>query len=215
MMGILSPRYIAGTHGNDFFIVFCIGLLLLSFDHQRRDENSRIDEVIRSLPLSNLDLIGGRLIGNIVVIGVPMLGFLFLMVSYGVIAEYFSFKFGTLIEPLSVFSFIFLDAILNFVFFGSLVVLLALVMKSRFLALLISILVLFGFFWFVIGYRLMCLVLCNLFQEAPYFPLNSPLRSSLARLCAIELPSYCLLRDSFLLRLRSLGERQPQSRRRC
>ena len=147
MMGILSPRYIAGTHGDDFCIVFCIVLLLFSFDHLRRDENSRIDEVIRSLPVSNLDLIVGRLIGNIVVIGVPMLCFLFLMVSYGVIAEYFSFKFGTLIEPLSVFSFIFLDAIPNFVFFGSLVVLLALVLKSRFLALLISMLVLFGFFW--------------------------------------------------------------------
>ena len=147
MLGILSPLYIAGTHGDDFFLVFCIGLLLISVDHHRRDEDNRIGEVVRSLPVSNFDLLLGRLIGNIAVIGIPILCFIFLVLSYGLIAEIFSFGLGTTIEPLSVFSFVLLDVIPNLAFFGSLVILLSLVLKSRILAFTITIVSLFGLFW--------------------------------------------------------------------
>lgn len=147
MLGILSPLYVAGTHGDDFFLVFCIGLLLISVDHERRDEYNRIGEVVRTRPVSNFDILLGRLIANILVIALPMLCFLLLVLSYGLIAETFSFGLGTRIEPLSVFSFVVLDIIPNFAFFGSLVILLALVLKSRLLALAITLVSLFGLFW--------------------------------------------------------------------
>lgn len=147
MLGILSPLYIAGTHGDDFFSVFCIGLLLISIDNLRRDEDYRIGEVVRTLPVSNFDLLAGRLIGNVAVIGIPMLCFLFLIYFCGVVAETFGLDLGTRIEPISVLSFVVLDIIPNFAFFGSLVILLALVLKSRLVALTVTLVSLFGLFW--------------------------------------------------------------------
>ena len=148
MLGILSPKYVAGTQGDNFLIVLCTALIAISFDQQHRLETIRIGEVINSRPVSNFELIAGQLIGHIVLIGVPMLCFLFFIVFYGVASEYFSFRLGTRIELVSVFSFIVFDAIPNFAFFGSLSVLLAVILKSRILVLLISLSFLFGVFRF-------------------------------------------------------------------
>ena len=148
MLGVISPRYIMSLLGGSFLVLYCIGVLVLTFDQIKRDAICRIHEVVSSKPASNLELFLGRLLGVSLTMAVPMLLFLFAIVIYGVIAEMFSIPFGEPVEIWSVISFTFLDIVPNFLFFGSLVVLFSSLFKSRLLALLLTLCCLFTLFWF-------------------------------------------------------------------
>lgn len=147
MLGVISPRYIMSLLSGSFLSLFCVGVLLLTFDQLKRDERSRIHEVISSKPVSNFNLFTGRLLGVSITMVIPMLFFLFSIVIYGVIADTFSFQFGGPVELWSVVSFIFLDIVPNFLFFGSMVILCSSLFKSRLLAIVLALCCLFGLFW--------------------------------------------------------------------
>lgn len=147
MLGIISPRYILSLLGGSFIGLFCIGVLLLTFDQIKRDEMNRIHEVVGSKPLSNFELFSGRLMGVSLMMAIPMLFVLFSMIVYGMIAQTFSIPFGEPVELWSVTSFVILDIFPNFLFFGSLVLLFASLFKSRLLALLLTFCFLVLLFW--------------------------------------------------------------------
>ena len=146
-LGVISPRYILSLLGANFIGSFCVGVLLLTFDQVNRDETCRIHEVVSSKPASTVEQSIGRLLGVSMTMAIPMLIFLFAILSYGVVSEIFSFRFGEPVELWSVISFIVLDIVPNFLFFGSLLVLLSSLFKSRLLALLLTVGCLFGLFW--------------------------------------------------------------------
>ena len=147
MLGVISPRYIMSLLGGSFLALFCTGVLLLTFDQVKRDKICRIHEVVSSKPVSNVELYLGRLLGVSVIMTIPMLFVLFSSVIYGFVAETFSIKFGEPVEFWSVISFIFLDIVPNFLFFGSLVILFSTLSKSRLLALLFTLGCLYVLFW--------------------------------------------------------------------
>ncbi|MYI77850.1 MAG: hypothetical protein F4077_08900 [Gammaproteobacteria bacterium] len=147
LQGIISPRYIMSLLSGSFVVLFSIGVLVLVFDLLRRDETSRIQEVISSKPVRNLDFLTGRLVGVMLTMSIPMIGFLFAMVVYGVIAETFSLPIGQPVVFWSVVSFIVLDIIPNFAFFGSLAILISLISKSRLVAIFLSAFALGTLFW--------------------------------------------------------------------
>ena len=147
MLGIISPRYILSLLGGSFIGLFCIGVLLLTFDQIKRDEMNRIHEVVGSKPLSNFESFLGRLTGVSLMMAIPILFVLFSMLIYGMIAETFSIPFGEPVELWSVTSFVILDIFPNFLFFGSLVLLFASLFKSRLLALLVTFSFLVLVFW--------------------------------------------------------------------
>lgn len=147
MLGIISPRYILSLLGGSFIGLFCIGVLLLTFDQIKRDEMNRIHEVVGSKPLSNFELFLGRLTGVSLMMAIPMLFVLFSMIVYGMIAQTFSIPFGEPVELWSVISFVILDIFPNFLFFGSLVLLFASLFKSRLIALLMTFSILVLVFW--------------------------------------------------------------------
>ena len=147
MLGIISPRYILSLLGGSFIGLFCIGVLLLTFDQIKRDEMNRIHEVVGTKPLSNFELFLGRLTGVSLMMAIPMLFVLFSMIVYGMIAQTFSIPFGEPVELWSVTSFVILDIFPNFLFFGSLVLLFASLFKSRLLALLLTFCFLVLLFW--------------------------------------------------------------------
>lgn len=148
MLGVISPRYIMSLLGGSFLVLFCIGVLLLAFDHVKRDEITRIHEVMDCKPINSVEFYFGRLLGISLTMGIPIFVFLFSIVFYGFVAETFSFKFGEPIEFWSVASFLFLDTFPNFLFFGSLVILFSSLFKSRILAILLTLSCLFTLFWF-------------------------------------------------------------------
>lgn len=148
MLGVISPRYVMSLLGDGFLAMFCAGVLLLTFDHVKRDETTRIHEVVNSKPVNNIDLYLGRLLGVSLTMTIPMFVFLFSILFYGILAEIFTFKFGEPVELWSIVSFLFLDLFPNFLFFGSLVVLVSSMFKSRLLALLLTLSCLFVLVWF-------------------------------------------------------------------
>lgn len=147
MLGVISPRYIISLLGGSFLALFCTGVLLLTFDQVKRDEINRVHEVICAKPISNFELFLGRLVGVIATLATPVLFCLFSVVTYGIVAETFSFQVGEPIEVWSVVSFAFFDIVPNFLFFGSLLILLNSAFKSRLLALILALFCLIGTFW--------------------------------------------------------------------
>lgn len=148
MLSVISPRYIMSLLSGSFVALFCIGVLLLTFDQFKRDKIVRIHEVMSSKPVNDLELLTGRLLGVSVTISIPMLMFLFSIVTYGIFADIFDLKFGEPVEIWSVGSFVLLDIFPNFLLFGSLAILLSSLLKSRLLALLLTLSCLFALFWF-------------------------------------------------------------------
>lgn len=147
MLSVISPRYIMSFLGGSFIALFCLGVFLLTFDQIKRDEITRIHEVMNAKPVTDIELLSGRLLGVAITLAVPMIVFLVTIMIYGLIADLFSIKFGEPIELWSIVSFVLLDIGPNFVFFGSLVIVLSLLLKSRLLALLLTSGCLFTFFW--------------------------------------------------------------------
>lgn len=147
MQGIISPRYIMSLLSGSFVALFSIGVLTLVFDLLRRDETNRIHEVISSKPVRNIDFLTGRLLGVMMTMSIPMTFFLVGIVVYGVIAEIFSISLGQPIVLSSVVSFMLLDIIPNFAFFGSLAILISTLSKSRLLAIFVTTFGLGTLFW--------------------------------------------------------------------
>ena len=147
MLGVISPRYIIPLLGGSFLVLFCTGVLLLTFDHVKRDEITRIHEVVDCKPIDSIVFYFGRLLGVLMTMGIPIFIFLFSIVFFGTVAETFSFKFGEPIEIWSVVSFLVLDTAPNFLFFGSLVILFSSLFKSRLLAILLTLSCLITLFW--------------------------------------------------------------------
>lgn len=147
LLGFISPRYFVCILGDSFVFLTCLGVILFAFDVFRRDRSERIYEVIYSKPISDLEWCVGRVISLIMVVGIPILILLTLFLSYGLMSELFSIPFGEPIEPWSMVSLIILDLIPNLVLFCSITLFLILSLKSRLLALIISLFCVFGLFW--------------------------------------------------------------------
>ena len=147
MLGVVSPRYIMSLLSGSFLALFCAGLLIQIFDQLNRDEINRIREVMLSKPISNFELFIGRLIGVTILLAVPLLLFLALIITYGMLAELFSFQVGEPVEVWSVVSFSLFDIVPNFLIFGSFLILLNSIFKSRLLALSLTLACLVGTFW--------------------------------------------------------------------
>lgn len=147
MLGIISPRYIMSLLSSSFVALFCVGVLVLTFDLVRRDETNRIQEVISTKPVRNFEFLAGRMLGVMMTMSIPMICFLVVMVVYGIIAETFSLSFGQPIILWSVVSFVVLDIVPNFAFFGSLAILITAISKSRLVALLFTAFGLATLFW--------------------------------------------------------------------
>ena len=147
MFGVISPRYFASLLGSSFLALFCLGVLILAFDMEARDENSRIQEVIASKPVDSFDFFFGRLFGIFTLMGIPMVSIVFLSVVWGGISEIFSIPFGEPVEIWSVVSFLVLDILPNFIFYGFLVLFLASFVRPRFLALFLVVFCVYGMQW--------------------------------------------------------------------
>ena len=147
MQGVISPRYIMSLLSGSFLALFSVGVLVLVFDLLRRDETSRIQEVIWVKPVRNLDFLVGRLLGVMMTMSIPMLSFLAAMVVYGAIADALSLSIGQPIVLSSVMSFVLLDVVPNFAFFGSLAILISALSKSRLVAIFFTAFCLGSLFW--------------------------------------------------------------------
>ncbi len=143
--GLIGPRFTIAEMGGTMLFWFSVGVIFLAFDMRFRDSRDRMTEVLDKQPPSDVEMILGRLLGIVVLLAIPACSVVLLMFCYGMVAEAFSLALGTPMEPVSVFAFIVWDIIPNLVLWGSVTVLLAYLLKFRFLAICVA-LVLLGSF---------------------------------------------------------------------
>lgn len=143
----VTARYMLPSLMNNFIAVFSIGFIFLAFDIRARDVQNRIADVIDTIPASNVEIIIGRLAGIFLCLFIPCVGFLAVLAGYESISGLFESRSRLDIPPLWVMSLITWNLIPNLLFYGSLVVLFSILLRSRLLTAIFAAGVLSGFFW--------------------------------------------------------------------
>ncbi|HXV76173.1 MAG TPA: ABC transporter permease, partial [Candidatus Polarisedimenticolaceae bacterium] len=140
-----NPRYFIGNFGGFLMLIFVVGLIFLAFDVRARDRRERIDEVVDTTPVSNLEFVLGRALGILLAVWLPMS--LITLALAGVV-----WAVGAPIEPVSLAAFLFLMMIPGFLFSIGLVFLVTIVVRTRLLAaiasaILLTLLFVAGIWW--------------------------------------------------------------------
>ena len=127
-----APRFAMSAAGMLLLLAFLFGTIFLAFDVLARDRRERMVEVLDTRPVSNVELLLGRILG---IVGTAFLAALVLVVllqAFGSIAG----ALGAPTEPVQITSlatFLFVDALPLFLAWVSLVVLLAVLLRNRIL----------------------------------------------------------------------------------
>ena len=145
--GLTGPHFAILHIGRLALLSFTVGIVFLAFDIRQRDVRERIGESIDVRPMSNFELITGRLFGVVLLLAIPVVTLITLMCVYGIIAEIFNFGFGSAIDPISVAAFLVWDVAPNLLFWGALTMLIAVLVRYRAVTVLIMLLLLLGYYY--------------------------------------------------------------------
>ena len=143
------PRFIVGDSASQFIGLFVLAIIFLAFDIRARDVQDRISGIIDAKPISNLELVVGRLGGIITLLVIPILVFIFLVLLHGAVAGLAGWSFGAPVEIWSVLSFLTWDVVPILAWWGGLVMLLAVVLRNRLLVVLAALGIFALNMWFV------------------------------------------------------------------
>ncbi|MDE0421372.1 MAG: hypothetical protein OXK76_10885 [Gammaproteobacteria bacterium] len=145
--GSFGPRVLVSSIGMTMVIVMVVGMVFLAFDIRSRDQRERMAEVLDARPVGTVNLLAGRLTGLVFVLWLAVAVVMGLIQLLGITAKAFNWWGGDTLEPVSLTSFLLLDAIPVLALWGSLVVLLAVTIRNRLIVVLLA-LGLFGvYFW--------------------------------------------------------------------
>ncbi len=140
--GLIGPRFTIAEMGGTMLLWFSIGVIFLTFDMRFRDTRDRMSEVLDAQPLSDFLMILGRFMGIVVLLAVPAVVVVLVMFGFGLISDVFGLGWATPMVAVSVFAFIVWDIVPNLVLWGSVTVLLAGLLKYRFLVLTVALVLL-------------------------------------------------------------------------
>ena len=110
---------------------FAFGIIFLAFDVRYRDIRERIFEAVDTRPITNFDLLAGRLLGTTLPLLVPAVVIVVAILLHGWLAPVLGWEMGAVVEPVSVFSFLTWDIVPNLVLWGSLTMLVSVILRSR------------------------------------------------------------------------------------
>lgn len=128
---VVAPRFWLPGIGLVVLWVALPCLVFLAFDLRARDERARISQVVDARPVSNIALVGGRLLAVVLVAWLPVLLMAVVLQVGGLIAEANDWRIGVAAEPVSLMTFVFVDAPSTMLFWGALVMLLQTAFSSR------------------------------------------------------------------------------------
>ena len=103
----------------------------MSFDLGNREQRERINDVLDSRPVSNLQLLAGRLAGVIATLAVPMAVAFVLIQGTGWLGQTLDWPVRSTIEPVSLAVFLIADALPALLLWGAAVFLLATALRNR------------------------------------------------------------------------------------
>ncbi|MDE0052906.1 MAG: hypothetical protein OXT64_01435 [Gammaproteobacteria bacterium] len=138
------PRFALPGVGMVSLCVLLIGVVLLAFDIRARDERERISAALDARPIPNIVLLGGRLLGIALTAWLPLAVWALLLQGVGMLDEAVNLASSRVSdiritpEPVSLATFVLLDAPPALLVWGALVMLLAAGLGNRLIAGLVA-----------------------------------------------------------------------------
>ncbi len=133
-----SPRFLVHFFGIAPLWVLLFGMVLLGFDTRHRDQRVGFADVLGSRPFGNLIHLGGQLVALTAIALVVLLLTFAAIQILGAAAQAFDWPFGAPIEPVSLATFLAVEALPALVAWGAAVLLLSVAVRNRLLVLLIA-----------------------------------------------------------------------------
>ncbi|MYF29374.1 MAG: hypothetical protein F4169_11040 [Gammaproteobacteria bacterium] len=146
-LGSFGPKVLVTSIGMIMAGVRLGGMVFLAFEVRSREQRERRADVLDARPIGTVSLLAGRLTGLVLVLWITVVVVMGLIQAIGAMAKAFDWWGGDTLEPVSMVSFLLLDAIPVLALWGSLVILLAVAIRNRLIVALAG-LGLFGLtFW--------------------------------------------------------------------
>lgn len=130
-LGSFGPRVLVTTIGMIMVVVLVVGMVFLAFDIRARDQRERMAEVLDARPIGTICLLAGRLTGLVFVLWLTVAVVMGLIQGIGALSKAFDWWGGDTLEPVTLMSFLILDAVPALAFWGSVVILLAVTIRNR------------------------------------------------------------------------------------
>lgn len=128
---VTSPRFLVGAYGGYLLWLLMGATVFLSFDLGNREQRERISDVLDSRPVSNIQLLAGRLVGVIATLAVPLVASFVLIQGIGTLGQNLDWPVRSTMEPVSLVVFLVADALPALLFWGAAVFLLATALRNR------------------------------------------------------------------------------------
>ncbi len=148
--GAGAPLYLLGNIEPTFWLMYQAAILFLIFDATHQHSRNRIDEVLNSKPVSNLECLTGRVLGIAGLIWLIVAFNLVVMQLFGLVANATDFDFGDRLQLHSLINLLFLDAPTTLVFWGAFIVFLTQVLRFRLLIVPVGMAALLGWYTLVL-----------------------------------------------------------------
>ena len=152
MMGrVAHPRFAMPSLGFLTLWTLLAGIVFLAFDIPVRDQRERVADVLDSRPFANVALMGGRLVAVALAAWLPLAVLAVALQIGGVVVEQLDARAGVPLEPVSLTTFMFLDAPPALLFWGALVIFLATVVRNRLVVVVAALALLAIHFWAILN----------------------------------------------------------------
>ena len=209
-----APRFALPGLGMLSLWMLLVGLVFLAFDIRARDERERMVEVLDARPLRNIAVLVGRLFAVVVVAWIPLVVLALLLQVGGMVVEYQNWPAGVPAEPVSLVTFVFLDAPSALVFWCALVMLLAAALRNRLAVSLVALSLLMVGFWVLFNTPLYLLPVVSGIANfglpgSDILPRGPSLEDLVQRVCVLTLGAGLLTVAAALLPRRDSRSRTP------
>ena len=129
--GVFGPGNIIVQLVQPIALWFTLGIVFLAFDARSRDVRDRIFEAVDSRPVTNLELVAGRLLGTTLLMLVPAVLIIAMILLSGFLVIVAGWELGSLVEAVKALSFLVWDIVPNLILLGALTILLSMVLRFR------------------------------------------------------------------------------------
>ncbi len=144
--GAATPKYLLENIDPTFFLIFQLAALFLVFDAPHRHQRNQIAEVLDAKPVSNFELLVGRVIATAALIWLLVVVVVLIPCLIGLIAAVWGFDFAEPIAIASVLNLLFLDAPTTLLYWCAFAVLLTSILQLR--VAVFAVAAAFMFLWF-------------------------------------------------------------------
>ena len=130
----VAPRFALPGLGFLILWILLIGLVFVTFDSRARDKNAGIAEALDARPIPNAALLAGRLLATTIIVWLPLWVLAAGLQIGGVVVARMQWPAGVAPEPVSLLTFVLLDAPVALIFWGALTTMLVALLRARWIA---------------------------------------------------------------------------------